>query len=294
MKHSFQRILIPILFLCMLFALPYTRASAAVKTEDRELWELSDEPIGTDFVFFHNRNYPRIVDGASLFSASQVSELEDRSRELREEYGTDLVVVTSDSRYGREPQDLADDYYDYNGYGIGSDRTGMLLLIVVEDEHDRWYHISTTGDEMERFGDVMDDFKSAVSSALGDDYASGAAAFMNFTEKQYKAEDTWFYRTFGCFPPDSSDLWLIFLPAFLTALIAVSVMKSGHKKTGAAVQASQYAVPGSFELYRRNDYFAGKHVDRVRRETERSSSGGGGGFHTSSSGSSHGGGGGRF
>ena len=41
----------------------------------------------------------------------------------------DAVIVTINNLEGESPQNYADNYYDYNGYGLGNEESGLILLI---------------------------------------------------------------------------------------------------------------------------------------------------------------------
>ena len=88
------------------------------------------------------RLLPQLVDDAGLLDSSEEEELESELDEISERQQFDVVVVTVNSLEGKTPQDYADDFYDYNGYGYGSDHDGVLLLVSMEDRD--WY-MSTTG-----------------------------------------------------------------------------------------------------------------------------------------------------
>ena len=88
------------------------------------------------------RQLPRLVDRADLLSELEEEELEARLDEISERQQADVVVVTVNSLDGKSAQDYADDFYDYNGYGIGTDKSGILLLVSMEA---RDWHITTTG-----------------------------------------------------------------------------------------------------------------------------------------------------
>ena len=62
----------------------------------------------------------------------------------------DVVAVTVNSTEGKTPMEYADDYYDYNGYGQGSDYSGVILLI---DMGSREMWISTSGMCIDAIGD---------------------------------------------------------------------------------------------------------------------------------------------
>ena len=44
-----------------------------------------------------------------------------------------MVIVTVDDTRGKKARDFADDFFDYNGFGYGRDRDGILLLIDISD-----------------------------------------------------------------------------------------------------------------------------------------------------------------
>ena len=72
--------------------------------------------------------YGRVVDGADLLDGSEEASLRERLDDISEKYQFDVVVVTEYSLGGKSPQSFADDFFDYNGYGQGSERSGVLLL----------------------------------------------------------------------------------------------------------------------------------------------------------------------
>ncbi len=94
---------------------------------------------------------PRLVDQADLLTDSEESALSDRLDEISERHQFDVVVVTVDSLEGETAVVYADDFYDYNGYGFGDERDGILLLISMEE---RDWCISTTGYGITAFTDA--------------------------------------------------------------------------------------------------------------------------------------------
>ena len=74
----------------------------------------------------------RLVDDADLLDSDEYSSIKDKLDEISERQSFDVVIVTVDSTDGKSPRNFADDYYDENGYGQGSDCDGILLLISME------------------------------------------------------------------------------------------------------------------------------------------------------------------
>ena len=70
------------------------------------------------------------------------SELARRLEYIRNTYAADTAIVTVPTLDGKSAEAYADDFYDYNGYGIGPDDSGILLLISREPRN---YHMTTMG-----------------------------------------------------------------------------------------------------------------------------------------------------
>ena len=85
----------------------------------------------------------RVYDQAGLFTQAEVQELEESVAEHRKSTQMDIVIVTTDDAQGKTSQAYADDFYDYNGFGEGSDNTGVLLLIDMDNDD----YIDLTDDE---------------------------------------------------------------------------------------------------------------------------------------------------
>jgi uncharacterized protein len=121
------------------------------------------------------------VDSAAIFSSSEKSDLENALTGLSNQYSMDIVIVTTNDADGKSSRDYADDYFDYNGYGIGADRDGILLLM---DFDNREVYISTSGKGIRyltdaRIESILDDiFDAGFADGR---YLEGAEAFIAST-----------------------------------------------------------------------------------------------------------------
>ena len=86
---------------------------------------------------------PKIIDDAGLLWYEEAELLESMAQDIVEEYGMDVVILTVNSTNGTYIETFADDFYDYNGYGIGEDASGVLLVLAMDT---REWAISTCGD----------------------------------------------------------------------------------------------------------------------------------------------------
>lgn len=260
---------------------------------------------------------PKVIDQAGLLTDTQAAELEESAQALAERYQMDVVILTVDSLGRKSAEAFADDYFDENGYGIGSSHSGILFLLSMED---RDWAISTCGNAIQAVTDYgVESIFSSIASYLSDDrYYEAFCRYLRELDRYFAAYEsgspihgsTWDYNGPGSYEPASSDqdekltlpriLLRLVIALAIGAGIAALVLWSMKKQMNTATRqsgASNYISPGSYQLYRNQDRFLYSTTSRVRRaENSGSSSGGrsGSSTHRSSSGRSHGGGHGKF
>jgi uncharacterized protein len=247
-----------------------------------------------------------LMDEAGLLTDNEASTLREKLVMLSDKHQADIVIVTVNSLGGASVTDFADDYFDYNGYGRGQNKDGVLLLVSIEE---RDWCISTSGSAIYAFTDAGIQYigDQMVSSGLSSgDYASAFNVFADSADNFFqKAVDDVPFDT-GTMPKTGMDL-MIWAVAGLTiglviALVVTGRMQKQLKSVQMKSQALDYILPGSLLLSVANEEFLGKNVTQTLRPVapppsfDGGGGGGGGGSstHVSSSGSSHGGGGGKF
>lgn len=250
---------------------------------------------------------PRLVDMADLLSDSEESDLLDRLDEISERQQVDIVVVTVDSMEGETAMVYADDFYDYNGYGFGDNRDGIILLISMGERD--WY-ISTRGYGIRAITDAGREYISEqfVSDLSAGDYAAAFTTYAKLCDDFITQAKTGEPYDIDNLPDESFEpVWGLLcslVVAFIISLIVTGVMKGQLKSVRSQSAADNYIKQGSLQLTKKNDLFLYKHIDRRKKPENNSSSSssssrssgssGGSRTHTSSSGATHGGGGGKF
>lgn len=243
------------------------------------------------------RQKPRLVDDADLLTTSEEERLLDKLDEISERQQCDVAVVTVNSTNGKTPQAFADDYYDYNGYGMGEGDDGVMLVISMEERD--WY-VTTYGFGIKAMtDDALDVMTIEVKSHLSnanyyeafsvyadscDDYITQAKNGKPFTRS------------------DVLDLDEIAEKAFISVVIALIVafcvtakLKAELKTVAPQRSASNYQRPNSLNITSGHETFLFKNVSKVKIQSSSSSGRSGGSrTHRSSSGRSHGGRGGKF
>ncbi|MBQ3527207.1 MAG: TPM domain-containing protein [Clostridia bacterium] len=225
---------------------------------------------------------PRLSDGADILTEKDELEILSELDRISTELSADVVVVTVTTTEDKSPMEFADDYFDYNGYGQGSDHSGVLLLI---DMGGREMWISTTGLCIEAITDldIENIFDMMEYDIDNENYAGAILTYAEYCE---------FYID-GAVNGYPTNYFFIagvaIVVGLVIALIATGVMKGQLKSVRSRSEAGDYLKKGSLNLTRSSDMYLYRTVTREKLPEKSSSS-----SHTSSSGRSHGGGGRSF
>ena len=194
---------------------------------------------------------------------------------------------------------LADDYYDYNGYGLGENNDGIILCI---NYYNRDYTITTCGrGTITLFADeaLDNDVYPNITKYLkdGDNY-NAIKAFISGIDYVYENPEDYQHQyyepDYGKSDPIKTALLAGFGGSIIISLIVFLVLRGQLKTQGIKKQANQYMNNSSLNLIRSGDIFLYKTMSRskiVRQSSSSHSSSGGSRTHVSSSGVTHGGGG---
>lgn len=230
---------------------------------------------------------PLVIDNADLLSGSEESTLAEKLSELSSRLECDVIVLT-ESSIDTDAQSYADDYFDYNGYGQGAKRDGILLLVSMDP---RSWHVSGSGicnseyistSALEYISEnIPANLKAEKYVACFDEYVKRCDELIT-DARAGKA-----YKT----PFDFKMSLVVSVGiGFLVALIATSSMKSQLKSVKFKKEANSYLKPGSMMITDARDMFLYRKVTYTPKANDNDKSG----SHTSSSGRSHSGTGGSF
>lgn len=223
----------------------------------------------------------RLVDEAGLLSPDEAARLEALLDQYSEELEFDIVVVTTSDLQGKSPARYADDYFDYKGYGYGSNKNGALFLRYINgSQKEVW--ISTTGEGIDAISDrdIQDIFDDMEPYIMNDP----CLAFEYFAKdvrdevKDHRSYDT---------------VWIIvgIIAGLITGLVVTSIMRSSLRSVRSQKYAGSYIKDGSLDISVARDIFLYRTISRVPRPRDNGGGGGGSSVHRGSSGTSHGGGG---
>lgn len=252
----------------------------------------------------------RVFDNGGLFDRDEKEALEQTLASFRDEWQMDLGIMTTDDAGRKSTEQLADDFYDRNGLGVGSDHSGALFVI---DTDNREIYVSTLGKMAgyltdERIEEVLDAAYGYVSDG---DYAGCAEAAVrqigvymeagvpanqhDYVRSDYRPSLRWYEVVFA--------FAAAAVAAALPCISTINQYKMKKEQKQALNYRFSYRGNSEFKYGLVNDLFLNRMVTQRRIPGNTGSSGPGRGpgssagrttLHRSSSGRMHGGGGRKF
>jgi uncharacterized protein len=284
------------LLFVFLFCLSVSGTAFATIQENTENEKMEDSLIYDDLIMV----YRRVEDGADLLTHEEEQILIEKLDAISANQSLDVVVVTTNTTNGKSPMEYADDFFDYNGYGMGEDRDGVLLMI---DMGQRDYWISTSGYGIEAFTDAgISYIGEQIVGPLGNgDYVEAFELFADLCDDfvtQAKKGNPYDVSHMPKAPFNKGlCFWISLFIGFVLSAIVNMILQAQLKTVARQNSAANYAKAGSLVVTHSYEGMRDRRVihELIKSDSDDSRSGGGGSStHISSSGRSHGGGGGKF
>ncbi len=220
--------------------------------------------------------FTSVYDYEGLLTTDELCELSEKLDRIGETYQCAVVIVTDSDLGGKTATQYADDFYDYNGFGYGDTRDGILLFVSLNE---RKWATSTTGKAIDIFSDsdlydIEDEFKPYLSSG---DYYTAFNTFADLCEDEL--------ASYGKFQFSILYLFVGAVIGVIIAFIVVLIMKGKLKSVRYQSAAQNYMRQGSLNITEKRDIFLYSTVSKRAKPKDN----GGSSTHTSSSGTSHGG-----
>ncbi|MBQ6479962.1 MAG: TPM domain-containing protein [Anaerolineaceae bacterium] len=288
MKQRFHSIAIRHLLTVFLPIVLFFSMSISVQAQNTTVGHSSSSPL-------------LIADYAGMLNEEEIFSLSQQAQHISTVYRCQPSVVFVRGLNGYASiTDFTEDFFLQNGYGLGADLDGIMLMI---DVLGREYWITTSGTGIDAFTDagqlyIKDQFVPYLSRG---NWADAAKTFL-------KECDRFLQQAQNGTPYDVDNLPRTWFNPFAAAITAVIGLLTGALPLGKAKKemknvhlqedAEAYIIGSRPVLNMREDKFLGSHIARtpIPRDTggHRTGSGGGSSVHTHSSGHSFGGSGGKF
>ncbi len=226
----------------------------------------------------------KIYDKANLLTKEEINELETEAIRIAKENEVDVIILTVDDAKGKTSMQVADNFYDENGFGYDEvNKTGILFLI---DMDNRDIYISTYGEANPYFTtEIIDIILDDVFVYLSEeDFYNGCITFLESISSYM-----WYVE------PEKSfkDYFLIYLTiATVIGTIATYYMFQ-LKATEPNMGYTTYIDRKSVKINREEEKFVKTVITerKIEKNNNNDKNGGDSSTHTSDSGKTHGGGG---
>ena len=211
-----------------------------------------------------------IIDDAGLLSTSEIKALNEKAAAISSKYNFPVLVVTKQGIGGMDSVEFSEELYDSMGVGTGSDRSGVMLFISMDE---RQVVLFTHGYGNDVFTDsrkrlLEETYIGALSEGR---YYNSFEAYISGCDKYLTYEEE------GSTLSTSEIVTYLSISIILPLMIAFIICKSLEGKMKTAVRQSaarNYIVNGSFNLTRSDDVFS--HTTYTRTKIQKQSTGGGG------------------
>ncbi len=231
------------------------------------------------FKDFHNENASRVVDNADLLTPEEEAQLADHLADMRQRLNMDFVLYTDTSSYGESRGLFAADFYQFNGYGVGDDYSGVIYFVCMEPGN-RGFWTAARGGAREL---LTESNVNDMDDRTIDLFKSGSYGEAILT--QFENLDALY--TDGHLPIDYTVFYIGGFIAVVVGLVSASAnlrkKRAAMKTVAVASDARCYSPHGMVFTTNRDDLYDTV-VTRTRR-VEAQSSGGSGGGGSSYSGS---------
>ena len=227
----------------------------------------------------------RLVDNANLLSPSEYENLSSKLDEISERQDCDIVVVTEKSIGTKTPHAYADDCFERNDYGMGEDKSGIMLLIDMEERD--WDIRASAGAKafteagMKYISDkFLPDLKDGNYSKAFEIFAEQCDKFIAHWKSEGKAYDK------GSLPKEPLGLLetsISVAVGILLAWLTVCYMKKQLNTVAKKAQADDYVKENSLHIKNSRDIFLYSNITMTARPKSDSDSS----THRGSSGSTH-------
>ncbi len=229
---------------------------------------------GTEYIF----------DTVGLLSQEELDALEAQAEALSRQYGCGIYTVIVDDyyAYGDSVSLAAQRIFEDNGFGLGEQQNGIILLLSMAD---RDYSISVSGETAEyaftSYGreQLADEFLGALGqndwAGAIRDYITAGGAYLDLAERgapvrKSPVRGILFGSAIGCFA------------AFVVCMLLKGKMASVRRGT----LAREYVAPGGLTLTEHYDHYT--HTTETRRTIKDDSDSGSSGSKSSSGSSTSG------
>jgi len=207
--------------------------------------------------------FDRLYDTAGLLSDAEVDSLKELLNTISLTYDFDMVIVSVKQTGSTEPKDFADGFFEKNGYGLGKNRDGSLLLLVT-DRKVFWFATSGRGKKiLTRMASKRLE-KEVFNSLEKSDFYDALVVYTKTWEELLVLNAKG--RTYNIlYNYNAVFVILAWLVSFGIGFLVVMIWKKSMSTTIPKKQDATYITPGSLSFAVQQDKFLYSTVTKIER-----------------------------
>ena len=212
----------------------------------------------------------KVYDYAQVLSVEEELNLKKEIDLFIANHNMDMALVTVKYHEKIDTMNYADDFYDYNGFGIGNNHDGLIFVIDFTFGYtDIW--MSTTGKAIQMYTDSrIDSILDSVAAQKNNGYYK---MFNTFVKRSNEFANMGI-PSYGTKEKGQINWLYIFILSSVIPSIIILILIGKNKMVKVATHATQYLVKNSVVINKRSDRFITTHTTSVRINDSSSSGGG--------------------
>ena len=207
--------------------------------------------------------FDRLYDTAGLLSDDEAASLKELLDTISLNYDFDMVIVSVKQTGSTEPKDFADGFFEKNGYGLGKNRDGSLLLLVT-DRKVFWFATSGRGKKILTSMASKRLEKEVFNSLEKNDFYDALVVYSK-TWEEFLVLDSKGRRYSVLHMYNWVFVILAWLVSFGIGFLVVRVWKKSMSTAIPKKQDATYITPGSLSFAVQQDRFLYSTVTKIER-----------------------------
>jgi len=208
----------------------------------------------------------RVQDFARLLSDTEAASLKELLDKTSQTYDFDMVILSLKQTGDVEPKDFADAFFEKNGYGLGKNRDGCLLLVVTERKV-FWFATSGRGKKIltSTASKIME--KDTFNSLEKGNYYDAFVAYAKDWEK-FLVLDAKGLRYNFLYKYNVIFIILAWVVSLGIGFFIVMIWKKGMNTAIPKKEAVSCITPGSLSFAAQQDKFLYSTVIKIERGSD--------------------------
>lgn len=225
-------------------------------------------------------SFSYVMDEAELLSSFERQSLESYAAEVSANYGCGVYIVTVNDYRDYDPSGVepaAEAVYSSYGFGEGSEKTGIMLLLSMDDRdydilaHGDYAHMAFTDYGKDKLADkFIDDFGSDDWNAGFEDFIAACNTFMDYAQQGNPVDVDSGYEDIGVGTKLIISVPIGCIVALIVCLILRAQMKTANKQT----EAREYVSKNGVNMRISQDHFTHRTQTVTVINDDKDSSGG--------------------